>query len=209
MDADQQFLVLHTLRVTGMASVDRAVEATGLTVDELRPLLDRLVADEHAKVRNGAIGGYRLTPAGRQAHLELLGKQVTAEERAGVEVAYGAFLPVNAAFKQTCTAWQLRPGSDGSSVVNDHTNAEHDAAVVGELESVHKQVVDALASAVAVSPRFDRYVVRLASALEKVLAGDHVAFAQPMTGSYHDVWMELHEDFLLTMCQERSDADGH
>lgn len=209
MDADRRFLALHTLRVMGMASAGRVAEATGLTEQELRPVLDRLVVDEHAKERAGAIGGFRLTPVGRQAHLELLGERVTADERAGVANAYEAFLPANAVFKQCCTAWQLRPGPDGSSVVNDHSDAEHDAGVIGELESVHKQVVDALAPAVAASPRFGLYPVRLASALEGVLAGHHAAFAQPMSGSYHDVWMELHEDFLLTLGRERSDADGH
>jgi hypothetical protein len=30
-----------------------------------------------------------------------------------------------------------------------------------------------------------------------------------MSASYHDVWMELHEDFLLTLGRDREAADGH
>jgi hypothetical protein len=29
-----------------------------------------------------------------------------------------------------------------------------------------------------------------------------------LTRSYHDVWMELHEDFLVTLARDRSAADG-
>jgi hypothetical protein len=39
--------------------------------------------------------------------------------------------------------------------------------------------------------------------------GDTAAFARPMSHSYHDVWMELHEDLLLTLGRERDAADGH
>ena len=37
--------------------------------------------------------------------------------------------------------------------------------------------------------------------------GDDDALAKPLSGSYHDVWMELHEDLLATLGRERTDAD--
>ena len=30
----------------------------------------------------------------------------------------------------------------------------------------------------------------------------------PLSDSYHDVWMQLHEDLLLTLGRDRSTADG-
>ena len=39
-------------------------------------------------------------------------------------------------------------------------------------------------------------------------AGDPAGFARPLTNSYHDVWMELHEDLLVSLDLTRSGADG-
>ena len=50
--------------------------------------------------------------------------------------------------------------------------------------------------------------MRFSTALERLRAGDTDAFTRPLTDSYHDVWMQLHEDLLLTMGRERSSADG-
>jgi len=30
-----------------------------------------------------------------------------------------------------------------------------------------------------------------------------------MSGSYHDLWMELHQDLMCTLGRERTAADGH
>jgi len=57
--------------------------------------------------------------------------------------------------------------------------------------------------------RFRDYQDRLDAALDRLAAGDAAAFATPMSASYHCVWMELHQDLLLTLGRERDDADGH
>ncbi len=44
-------------------------------------------------------------------------------------------------------------------------------------------------------------------ALDAFRGGDDDALAKPLSGSYHDVWMELHEDLLATLGRERTDAD--
>ena len=48
---------------------------------------------------------------------------------------------------------------------------------------------------------------RLSAALEKVHGGDTAAFARPMYDSYHDIWMELHQDLLLTSGHQRGAGD--
>lgn len=202
-----RFLVLHALKLKGLASAEDLAEITGSS--DLAPLLDGLIAEELVKLRTGRVGGYTLTKAGRGAHAELVAQHVTGAERAGVDRAYDAFLPVNGRFKVVCTRWQMRPGPDGTDQPNDHADPRYDAGVVEELAAVHKEVADALAPAADASQRFGRYPARFAAALERVRAGDVAAFARPMSGSYHDVWMELHEDFLLTLGRERDAADGH
>jgi hypothetical protein len=56
---------------------------------------------------------------------------------------------------------------------------------------------------------FNRYVSRLRAALDRLRAGALDALTKPLSGSYHDVWMELHQDLLLALGRTRSAADGH
>ena len=202
----ERFTVVHALKVKGLASAEDLAEITGRT--DLAPVLDELTAEGLVKLRTGRVGGYALTKEGRGAHPQLVAAAVTDGEKAGLGAAYEAFLPVNGRFKEVCTRWQMRPGPDGAQP-NDHSDAAYDAAVVEELGAVHEDAVRALAPAAEASPRFARYTERFTAALERVRGGDQAAFARPMSHSYHDVWMELHEDLLLTLGRERDAADGH
>lgn len=203
------FLVVHALKLKGLASAEALAEVTGYDPAALAPVLDELVSSGQAKLRTGRVSGYALTPDGRAAHPGLLAEHVTPAETAGVSAAYEAFLPVNDRFKKVCTRWQMRPAPDGTDQPNDHTDGAYDDLVIADLEAVHADVVDGLGPAAEASQRFARYPLRFASALDRVRAGEVAAFARPMSASYHDVWMELHEDFLLTLGRTREAADGH
>lgn len=198
-----RFLAVHALKVKGLASAEDLAAITGA---DLGAVLDELVSEELVKLRTGRIGGYTLTKEGRAVHPALVAETVTDGERAGVEETYAAFLPANARFKEVCTRWQMK---DGGQEPNDHADAEYDAKVVEDLASTHDAVVAALGPAQAAAPRFGRYVDRFAAALARVRGGEQAAFARPMNHSYHDVWMELHEDLLLTLGRERDASDGH
>lgn len=203
----ERFLVVHTLKVKGLASADDLVEITGRT--DLAPVLEELTAAELVKLRTGRVGGYALTKEGRELHPRLVAAAVTEEERSGLDRTYDGFLPVNGRFKEVCTRWQIRSGPDGAQQPNDHSDEAYDAACVEELGAVHEEAVRALAPAVEASPRFGRYEQRFTAALERLRGGDQAAFARPMSHSYHDVWMELHEDLLLTLGRTRDADDGH
>jgi hypothetical protein len=200
----ERFLAVHALKVKGLASADDLAEVTGRA--DLAAVLAELTGEQLVVLRTGRIGGYALTKAGREAHPALLAAAVTEEERAGATKTYAAFVAVNGRFKQICTRWQVR---DGGSEPNDHSDPDYDAGVVADLAVVHGEVVEALAPAAAAAARFGRYPERFAAALERVRSGDTTAFARPMTNSYHDVWMELHEDLMLTLGRTRDAADGH
>ena len=58
-------------------------------------------------------------------------------------------------------------------------------------------------------PRFGRYEDDFTAALDRLRNGDTRALAAPLSASYHDHWMELHQDLLSTLGRERSTADGH
>lgn len=204
MTVTTRFLAVHALKVKGLATAEELGEITGAS--DLGVVLESLVTEELARLRTGRVAGYALTKTGRAAHGGMLAAGVSDAEREALAVAYDAFLPVNARFKEICTRWQCR---DGGQEPNDHSDADYDAKVVEDLVTTHDRICAALAPAAEVSPRFGRYAPRFESALSRVRGGEVAAFARPMSSSYHDVWMELHEDLLLSLGRERGVADGH
>jgi hypothetical protein len=199
------FLVLHTLRVKGLAPLATVRAQTGLSADQVDEVLRRLAAQGLVTMREGRMAGALLTPAGRQAQAEQLAQdQDTRDAAAALGAAHEEFLPVNGEFKRVCHGWQVRP--DGQP--NDHGDAGYDAEVISQLADVHarllSRVLEPLERALV---RFAAYPVRLTAALDRVRGGDTAAFARPMADSYHDIWMELHQDLLLSAGRERGAAD--
>ncbi|MDT7726344.1 MAG: hypothetical protein QOI21_2920 [Actinomycetota bacterium] len=200
-----RFLVLHALRVKGLASDDIVGALSGLPADAVRPELESLVEDKLVLRREGRFAGSMLTPAGKQAHEPLLADDVSAPAtRAALETAYDAFLPINGDFKRICGSWQTR---DETGEPNDHRDAAYDDSVITQLAVTHGKAIDALRPLARTLVRFGQYAPRLTDALTRVQAGDVTAFARPMADSYHDIWMELHQDLLLSLRRERSVHD--
>jgi hypothetical protein len=201
-------LVLHGLRLKGFADAGAVAESIGRTEADIKPELDRLVGEELATYRDGRIAGFALTPAGRATHAELLAQELsTTGQGPAVRAAYERFLAINKDLLSICTAWQLRD-VDGESVINDHSDAAHDAAVVDQLAELDAKVAPICADLGAALDRFAAYGGRLADALAKVRAGEVDWFTKPMIASYHTVWFELHEDLLATLGIERSSEVG-
>ena len=203
---DQRLLVLHTLRLSGFVSGDAVAERTGVDAVTVHAILEQARADGHVVQRSGRISGWILTPDGRAAHARMLGDELAERGcRPEVEAANEAFLALNEPFKQICTGWQLRP--DGSS--NDHVDPAYDAVVVARLEALHPLAVAVTAELAGFLPRFGCYEDDFTAALDRLRNGDTRALAAPLSASYHDHWMELHQDLLSTLGRERSTADGH
>lgn len=206
--SDADLLVLHALRVRGLAEHHHISESTGLSEFAVSDYLAEAAA-ALVTHRDGRMSGWTLTPAGRAAHAARLREERTAaacdEE---VRRGYERFVDANGDLKILCTDWQLR-SVGGQLLPNDHTDASYDQAIAARLSAFHAgvaPVVDGLAEALS---RFAPYRPRLAGAVARFAAGEGEALARPLTGSYHDVWMELHQDLLLTLDRERSAADGH
>jgi hypothetical protein len=192
----------------GFAEPSQIVEATALAEEVTVDVLGDLDADGTAARREGRISGWALTAEGREKHRKRLLDERDASACIDLlDRCYRGFLSCNETFKQLCTDWQLR-NVDGELVVNDHNDASYDEAIVGRLGALHGQVlpvVDELAGALR---RFGTYSPRLAAANDRFQRGEREALARPLSGSYHDVWMELHQDLLLTLDRERVAADG-
>jgi len=190
-DADigvDEVLVLHTLRTRGFVTPDGFTQSIGIFPAEI---LARLVADGHVRYTEKR-DLYSLLPAGTERHEALLDSYADEALRAGLAGPYGRFRELNEQFKQICTDWQLRNGSP-----NDHADSDYDSACAARLAALHESSRPVLDAMAAVLPRLDRYATRLDRAVEAVANGETKRFTGVMCDSYHDVWMELHEDLIV------------
>jgi len=202
-DDRARLAVLHGLRVKGFAEPRALAELAGLGERQVCEQLEALSTTGLVAHREGVIGGWHLTPAGRSEHATALAADMpdpAVAER--LRSGYEGFAALDPTVKAVCTAWQVRDLDAG--VVNDHSDADYDAGVVARLGTVHVEAVAAIDALAAAMPRFEPYRHRLDAAYGRVRAGDGDALTKPLSGSYHDVWMELHEDLLVTLGMERS-----
>lgn len=198
-------LVLHHVVIKGLADLDAVVHSTGLAREHARRALDALAGAQLVIERSGRVAGFAPTPDGRAKHVDQLADDVLRLRKHGLAEWYSRFEVVNDDVKALCTAWQLVDGADGP-VPNDHTDAEYDAAIVHRLVEIHA-TTEALLGEVG-HARLDRYRARLAGALAAVQAGHTERFTTPLADSYHDIWMELHHDLLVSFGRERSSSDA-
>ncbi len=202
LHSDPFFRTFHALRIKGFAKLETVAEVADLPVSVVEMHLADLLAREWAMFRE-ARQLWQLTPVGREEHKTALVADVghlhIAEK---MHDAYQSFLGINERFKALCGDWQLRDGAP-----NDHTDAAYDVEVVGRLVALNDEAVPAVAAMAVVLERLLAYGPRLASTCRRVVAGETNMFTGVMCGSYHDVWMELHEDLILTQGIDRT-AEG-
>jgi DNA-binding MarR family transcriptional regulator len=197
-----RFLVLNALAVKGVASEAALAEVTGLNEEEVTAEVGEMLEAGYVRRRKGRLGGLSLLDAGRAEHRTLLALDVGEEAKAVLAGVYESFRPVNGRFKDLCTRWQLRGPEP-----NDHADAAYDAGAIGELTDLHTEATTFLEPAVRAIARFRRYPLRLGAALDRVRNGEVSAFTKPLSDSYHDVWMELHQDLLTSLDRTRNAGD--
>jgi hypothetical protein len=201
-----ELLVLHGLRLSGFAPADVVAERWSLEVAEVTIALESAQSDGWVIHRDGRLTGWMLSAKGRTHAEDLVAAELDASGvRAQAERSYEEFEPLNVEFLSICTDWQLRD-VDGEQTINDHTDVDHDRAVVERLESVHPAVVAIVDDLAARLERFRGYAPRFDRALGRVRANDVDWLTKPVIDSYHTVWFELHEDLLATLGRSRSPA---
>lgn len=200
-----ELLVLHGLRILGMADTDRVAARFSLPrgdVGEL--LLDYQANGWVRRVGFADVDGWTLTQAGRDEGGRMLGAELDrAGARGTVTAAHASFVPLNARFLELITKWQIRPIPGQPMTVNDHTDWRWDTDVLKSLGGVCRTVRPVCDDLTAALSRFAGYPDRLAAALSLVDHGERRFVDAPKIDSCHTVWFELHEDLLATLGLER------
>ena len=196
-----ELLVLHSVRIQGMADDDAVAARFDLGPADAREIL--LDDEAYGWVRRAAFGGtagWSLTDRGRAEDDRRLAQELAdVGARAIVERGYEAFRPLNARLLQACTDWQLLPGEGERLTPNDHSDPEWDGRVLGELGELRDVLMPLVASLSSVLARFEGYDTRFAAALDRAQAGQGQWVVGTDVASCHTVWMELHEDLLSTL----------
>lgn len=191
---------LRAIAIKGFAPCQGVADAVLVTPDDAGPIVDQLVVDGLAAMVAGA---YRLTEAGTTRASVLLAEEQAAWGPDRAVEALDAFLGLDHRMKDAVTAWQLRDAT--AQVVNDHSDAAYDSAVLERLAGLHADAIAWLTPHAASCPRLADYGVRLGRAIEGALGGDQRYVASPRVDSYHGIWFELHEDLIRLAGRNRED----
>jgi hypothetical protein len=196
--SDPAFCTLHALRIKGFATAEVLREMTNQLADAVEAHLVAYREQELVQYRE-ARGLWQLTGDGREAHAAALSAEIDGTEvLAGLHAGYEHFLQLNESFKALCGDWQLRDGSP-----NDHGDAAYDSDVIARLTLLNDEAQPVVAGFGDVLVRLAPYAPRLLGSLGRLGTGETKMFTGVMCGSFHDVWMELHEDLILTQGIDR------
>ena len=193
--------VLRAIVIKGFVLLEGIADAVLSTPDDVRPVVDDLVADGLVESTAGA---YKLTEAGRARADERLATERQAWGVESATAALDAFLDIDHRVKDVVTAWQLRD----PETPNDHSDQAYDAEVVDRLAAIHDDATAWLEPIEPAVARFGDYRVRLTRALDAARGGDGRFVASPRVDSYHGIWFELHEDLIQLAGRTREEESA-
>jgi hypothetical protein len=196
-ESSSWFRTFHSLRIKGFSDVVTVAEVAGLADVDVETHLADLQSREWALFRENR-SLWQLTVTGKEQHRVALVDDVPPKVSGALRADYQTFLGLNEVFKVICTDWQLNEGQP-----NDHLDDEYDAAILSRLDAVHNDALPVVESMAGVLGRLSPYSLRLVGARQRLLDGNIKMLTGVMCNSYHDVWMELHEDLLLTQGIDR------
>lgn len=199
---DLNFLAVHGLAVRKKGGPAEVADLLGAPEADVATALEAAAAAGQVV---GARGMFMVAPAG-QAWLAEQYPIVYADARAdgSLTAAYERFEKVNTELLALFTDWQTMPAG-GARVANDHSDAEYDQGIVDRLGDLHERAERVVGRCAESQERLGRYLERLASAYDRVIAGDRDYVSGVRVDSYHTVWFELHEDLLRMLGRTRQE----
>ncbi|MGI9621807.1 MAG: hypothetical protein ACR2PK_03140 [Acidimicrobiales bacterium] len=195
------FEIAMALRLKGMAGPEAVAEVTAIDSTEVEQVLIQMVDAGRA---SETPRGYRLTPEGKAWTDEQIAVEREGIDADAMAAVYERFCDHNDGFKELVTDWQMKM-VDGEQQLNDHSDADYDAAIFERLAVLDAQIAPVFADASLLAPRLSIYIDRFAAALAAVQGGDESMLASPLKDSYHTVWFEMHEELILLSGRNRAD----
>ena len=193
--------VIRCLSIKGTAPIEVLAAALLTSAEAVQSAVAELMSARAVALASGSV---RLTDAGAAQAAALLDADRGRWGTDQALQALDAFRRLDEAVKATVTAWQLRD-SDGQQVLNDHTDAEYDAGVLADLQTIHSEVSEWFGSLAVASGWLSGYAARLDRAAAAVAAGDHRFVSSPRVDSYHSIWFELHEELIRLTGRTRAE----
>jgi hypothetical protein len=179
--------VLHALGIKGRASLEEVAAVVGnapsATESRLRELEDAGLVIERTAGRRP---GWMLSPTGRAAYAAESRESLSNDARDRLAAEYASFLKINTRAKTACSVWQTT------------SDQQRRVEVLMELEEIYEHVDPVLTRCGTIVPRFGRYGARLSEALQRAPV-DPRYVVSPSVDSFHTVWFECHEEFLVTL----------
>jgi|AntAceMinimDraft_13_1070369.scaffolds.fasta_scaffold61441_2 hypothetical protein len=190
-----EFDVLHGVRLRGVASTEALALRLDVTQVQVQTVIDVLLSGGQLIYREGRrVSGYVLTQEGKGRHAQEIAEQANGL-REEMSKVYKQFLALNGRIKGMCSDWQE---------IDDDTKRW---VAIDELETFHAAAQVIFKRAGVFIPRYSQYGQALLVALELLVDGDYRYFTSPLVDSYHTVWFEVHEDFLMCLGIDRA-AEG-
>jgi hypothetical protein len=131
-----ELLVLHGLRLKGVADVEAVAQRFALNLDLVQELLlDYEAFGWISRVSFADINGWALTGSGRAENERCLSVELDQTgARSEVVAAHDVFIALNSHFLTAVTNWQIRPDRADPLAANDHTDWRWDQSVVDDLQ---------------------------------------------------------------------------
>lgn len=187
-----EFDVLHAVRLRGVVPADVVAATLDVEPNQLQGVIESLLNGGSLIHREGRrVSGLVLTQEGKDRHLREIVAQANGLQDALSHV-YEQFLTLNGRIKAMCSEWQ--------GIEDDAKRWDS----IDELETFDTTAQIIFRRAGEVIPRFSRYGQALSMALKLLTDGDHRYFTSPLVESYHTVWFEAHEDFLMCLGIDRA-----
>jgi len=199
---DIEFLAIHGLAVRKAAGPAAVADLLGRNEEEVSAALE---AAAGKGLVAGARGMFMVAPDGQT----MLAAQypivfAAAREDGALTAAYERFEKVNTGLLALFTDWQTVP-TGSTRIPNDHEDKDYDNGIIDRLGDLHERAERVVGRCAEAQPRLTRYLERLESAYDRVLAGEIDWVSGVRIDSYHTVWFELHEDLLRMLGRTRQE----
>lgn len=186
------FELLRALQLKGLCSIERLAAVLGCPEEIVSGLLE-----EHESFLKRTPRGFALTAEGRDWVQHQLAQECS-RVRAGLEAAWGQFLPLNQQLKAIVSEAQV------SGINPEHERWQW---LVDSMRTLHASFRPVVAGAAGVAPRLRGYPRRFDAALAAIASGDQSMLASPLKDSYHTVWFEFHEELIALTGRNREEEE--